>query len=107
MSDSSIARRGALIRTVAALAGDIAVGVAVASACSWLVTSASLGVFLAFLAWLTAALLALYISQRVIHPGVAFLLSDSKLDDTLQAVRRWAPHAQSAAALLRQRWRPA
>lgn len=81
-------RRHILIRTVASFTGDVAVSVSLASTCAWLVSSAALGVFLAFLAWLVALLLALAISQHVVHPIVEVVLSDRKLDDALGALRR-------------------
>lgn len=73
-------RRNAVIRFVAAITGDIAVGLAMASLCSWIIQSAALGLFLSFLLWLIAALLSLALSQYLVHPGIKFLLSDHKLD---------------------------
>ena len=74
-------RRNALIRTVSALTGDIAAGVALASACLWLIESAALGLFLSFLLWLVAMFLGLAISQYLIQPAVQALLSDRKLEE--------------------------
>ena len=54
-------RRNTVIRTVAALCGDIAVGVALATACGWVIEAAALGLFLSFLLWLVGTLLALAI----------------------------------------------
>ncbi len=79
-------RRNFLIRTVAALVGDLTAAWALASACTWLIQTAALGVFLTFLVWLIGLLLAFALSQHVIHPGVQFLLSDQKLNDTLRTV---------------------
>ena len=76
-------RRNALIRTIAALTGDIATGLAFAALCTWLINAAALGVFLSFLLWLISALLCLAVSQYLIHPSVKFLLSDHKLEATL------------------------
>ena len=73
-------RRNAVIRFVAAITGDIAVGLAMASLCSWIIQAAALGLFLSFLLWLIAALLSLALSQYLVHPGIKFLLSDHKLD---------------------------
>lgn len=78
-------RRYALVRLVASLTGDFAVGMAFGSACAWFITTAALGAFLALLAWIATALLALLVSQHVIHPGVKFVLSDTKLDDLVDA----------------------
>ena len=82
----STSRRNVLIRTVATLAGDITVGVAVASACVWLIEAATLGWFLAFLIWLIGAALSLVLSQYVVHPALSVLLSDHKLDVAVDAV---------------------
>ena len=82
----STSRRNVLIRTVATLAGDITVGVAVASACVWLIEAATLGWFLAFLIWLIGAALSLVLSQYVVHPALSVLLSDHKLDIAVDAV---------------------
>ena len=82
----STSRRNVIIRTVATVAGDIATGVAVASACIWIIESAALGLFLSFLIWLIGTLLALALSQYVVHPALTTLLSDSKLDLAVDAV---------------------
>lgn len=84
---SSRERRKALIRTVAALTGDLAVGVAFTSACAWVISAAALGAFMTFLAWLIAALLWLVVSQHLVHPSVQFLLSDQKLDAVVDTAR--------------------
>ena len=78
-------RRNALIRTVSALTGDLATGVALASACLWLIESAALGLFLSFLLWLVALFLGLAISQHLVQPAVQALLSDRKLDQGVAA----------------------
>lgn len=54
-----------------------------AAACVWLIEAATLGLFLSFLVWLIGSLLALALSQFVVHPAVAVLLSDRKLDQVL------------------------
>ena len=82
----SNSRRNIIIRSVTAIAGDIATGVAVASACLWLIETAALGLFLSFLIWLIGTLLALALSQYVVHPALTTLLSDSKLDLAVDAV---------------------
>ncbi|MDO8455728.1 MAG: hypothetical protein Q7T07_02305 [Burkholderiaceae bacterium] len=79
-------RRNILIRTVATVSGDIATGVAVASACLWLIEAATLGLFLSFMVWLLGALLALVLSQYVVHPAAAILLSSRKLDVGIEAL---------------------
>jgi hypothetical protein len=82
----SYSRRNTIIRSVATIAGDVATGVAVASACVWLIEAATLGLFLSFLVWLIGALLALALSQYVIHPALTVVLSDSKLDLAVDAM---------------------
>ena len=79
-------RRNTLIRTVAAVSGDIATGIAIAAACVWLIEAAALGLFLSFLLWLLGALIALAFSQYVIHPACRTLLSDQKLDLAVEAL---------------------
>lgn len=88
-------RRNFFIRSIAVVAGDIAIGTALASACLWLIDAATLGLFLSFIAWLLTALLALAVSQHVIHPTVQVLLSDRKLDaavDTIHSLLQSAQH---------------
>ncbi len=82
----SSSRRNTVIRTVAAVTGDIAAGLAVASACMWLIESAALGLFLTFVVWLLGSLLALALSQYVVHPAVGVVLSDRKLDLAVDAL---------------------
>ena len=82
----STSRRNVIIRTIATVAGDIAAGLAVASACIWIIETAALGLFLSFLIWLIGTLLALALSQYVVHPALTVLLSDSKLDLAVDAV---------------------
>ena len=79
-------RRNILIRTVATVCGDIATGIALASAAVWIIEAATLGLFLSFLVWLLAALLALALSQYVVHPTLTAVLSDRKLDVAVKAV---------------------
>ena len=79
-------RRNTVIRTVAALCGDIAVGVALATACAWVIEAAALGLFLSFLLWLVGTLLALALSQYLVHPAVQLVLSDRKLDAACKAL---------------------
>lgn len=85
-SKSPNSRRNTLIRTAATICGDIATGAAIASACVWIIESAMLGLFLSFLVWLVGILLALAVSQFVVHPAAAVLLSDRKLDQAVDAL---------------------
>lgn len=85
-SKSPNSRRNTFIRTVATVCGDIAVGAAVATACVWVIETAALGLFLSFLIWLVGTLLALAISQYVVHPAAAALLSDRKLDQAMDGL---------------------
>lgn len=77
-------RKRIFIRTTAALAGDITIGLLFASVCVWIINVAALGIFLSFLLWLVAAMAALAASEYLIHPTVAFLLSDRKLEEALR-----------------------
>ncbi len=79
-------RRNVLIRSITGLCGDIAVAVTVASACSWIIQYATLGLFLTFLVWMLGLLISLAISQLVVHPIVDALLSNRKLDAALGVV---------------------
>lgn len=79
-------RHNIIIRTVATVAGDIATGIAVASACIWIIETAALGLFLSFLIWLLGTLVALVLSQYVLHPMLTVALSDRKLDMAVDAV---------------------
>jgi len=78
-------RRNTIIRAIATVTGDIAFGIAIASACFWLIEVAALGLFLGFLVWLLGLLLSLALSQYVVHPVTELLLSDRKLDAGLAA----------------------
>lgn len=91
-------RRNTVIRTIAALCGDIAVGVALATACTWVIEAAALGLFLSFLLWLVGTLLALALSQYLVHPAVQLVLSDRKLDGAVDALSVLTEAAQSAGA---------
>ena len=92
-----MSRRKFIIRTVATLTGDLAAGLAVASACAWLIQTAALGMFLSFIAWLAVIAATLAISQHVVHPAVAALLSDRKLDDAISAAGAFSRTAAHTA----------
>ena len=79
-------RRNVLIRSITGLCGDVAVSVAIASTCVWIIDAASLGFFLSFLLWLLSALASLALSQLVVHPAITAMLSDRKLDTALERV---------------------
>lgn len=91
-----MSRRNLIIRAVTSVVGDVAIGVAMASACLWVVQSASLGLFLAFMLWLLAAILSLAFSQYLFRPAVRWFLSDQKLDG---AARTAASLADEGAQL--------
>lgn len=98
-------RRNTLIRAVATVTGDIAVAIAMANAAAWIIQSAALGVFLAFLVWLLAAIASLALSQYVVHPTIKVALSDRKLDMAVAATSQlserftaWARQAIPVAA---------
>jgi hypothetical protein len=79
-------RRNLIIRTIATITGNIAAGVAMASAAVWIIETATLGLFLAFIVWLLAGIAALALSQFVVHPAAKVLLSDQKLDLAITAL---------------------
>ncbi len=79
-------RRNLIIRTVATIVGDFTTGMAIASLAVWIIETAALGLFLSFLVWLISALIALALSQYVVHPALTVVLSDRKLDVAVQAV---------------------
>ena len=98
-------RRNTLIRTVAAVSGDIATGIAMAAACVWLIEAAALGLFLSFLLWLLGALIALAFSQYVVHPTVAVMLSNRKLDASIEAMNGMADQVTLVGTqIARQLW---
>ena len=94
-------RRNFFIRAVATVAGDLAVGFAVASVCTWIIQVAALGLLLSFLLWLLALVSYLAVSQYVLHPALVALLSDRKLNDGI-AVSTETIRAAACAA--RQVW---
>ena len=96
----STTRRHVLIRSITGLCGDIAVSVAIASTCVWIIEAASLGLFLSFLLWLLSALASLALSQLLVHPAVSLLLTDRKLDAGLEAVAGLADGFNSASSQL-------
>ena len=96
------ARRNVFIRSVATVTGDLTIGYAMASACLWVIQSAALGLFLSFLLWLLAIVLALAFSQYVLHPAMAVLLCDRKLDQSLAVT---ADAVRTGAEAAKQLWR--
>ena len=93
-------RRHVLIRSITGLCGDIAIGVALASTCAWIIEAASLGLFLSFLLWILALLASLMLSQLVLHPALAVLLCDRKLDAGLVVLARLADEVNTAGGQL-------
>lgn len=91
-------RRNFWIRTIAGITGDVAIGVAMSSACIWVIQSATLGLFLSFLLWIVTILLSLALSQHVVRPAVQFALSDKKLDRGLEVLSSLAGVAAELAA---------
>ncbi len=90
-------RRNTFIRYVASISGDIAVGAAVAAACVWVIEAAALSVFLGFLVWLLGTLIALALSQYVVHPLINAVLSERKLDRAIDAMTGLAGVAVEAS----------
>lgn len=95
------ARRNFFIRSIATITGDVAVGYAFGAACVWVIQSAALGLFLGFWLWLLAIFLALAVSQYVVHPAAAVLLSDSKLDRGIDVLSGLVDTARSFGLDLR------
>lgn len=81
-------RRNYVNRAIAALVGDMAVATTVAAGCAWVIETASFGLFLAFMAWLVGLFIWLTLSQHAVHPFVAALLSDRKLDEGITLSER-------------------
>ncbi|HQC98759.1 MAG TPA: hypothetical protein PK306_23945 [Aquabacterium sp.] len=94
-------RRNLFIRAVASVTGDLAAGFAAASVCTWIIQVAALGLMLSFLLWLLALIAYLAFSQYVLHPAVAILLSDQKLDDGITVT---VDTLRAGAAVARQAW---
>ena len=89
------------VRSIGGVAGDYAVGYALASACVWIIQTASLGLFMSFLLWIVAALLALAMSQYLVRPAISFALADDKLDRGIAVLSGLADAAQSLGLELR------
>lgn len=102
-----ISRRNVLVRTIGAVCGDLTVGVAVASAVTWVIQAASLNLFLSFLLWMLGAILALALSQYVVHPLTSVLLSDRKLDLAFDALDGLTGQATRASLALVARMKTA
>ena len=79
MRKPDAAYRLSLLRSAAGIAGDAAVAAALIQTCLWITQAASLRLFLQFMLWLLAALIALAVSQYLVHPVVNVLLADDKL----------------------------
>ena len=90
------------VHAVATTCGDFTVGFTMAVACTWVIQSAGLGLFLSFLLWLLAVIVSLALSQYVIHPLAAALLSERKLDQTVHAA---AAAASSGTDAAKRMWR--
>ena len=83
---SSSVRRNFWIRAVAGITGDFCIGLAMGSACVWIIQAAPLGLFLSFVLWVLAVALALSFSQHVLYPFLGFALSDRKLNHGMDAL---------------------
>jgi hypothetical protein len=92
------------VHAVATVTGDFTAGFAVAAGCVWIVEVAGFGLFVTFLAWLIGLIVALALSQFVVHPVAAVLLSDRKLDHATAMV---ASARNAATHLGRELWRRA
>jgi hypothetical protein len=94
-------RRNLFIRSIVTFSGDFALGYSMATICVWIIQSAALGVFLSFLLWLLAIILVLALSQFVVRPAIAFVLSDRKLDRGIDALSGLVDAARSYGLDLR------
>lgn len=74
--------RNAIIRNIATIAGGTAVGTAVASACTWVIASASLSMFMAFCVWLIGAIV-MYVGTTLTVGAIGILLTDARIDDSI------------------------
>jgi hypothetical protein len=100
-------RRNFLIRSVATVTGDIAIGYAMASACIWVIQYAALSAFISFMLWLLTIVASLAMSQHILHPAMSVLLSDKKLDRSLAVTVRADPIlTHPADPILTRGWKP-
>ncbi len=93
-----MSRRNFFIRAIATIAGDLAAGCAMASACTWVIQAAAVGLFMSFVLWLMALVASLALSQFVVHPITTTLLSDHKLDEGAAALSRVLHSSAGVAA---------
>lgn len=100
-------RRNLLVRTIGTLCADLAVGVAVASVAGWVIQTASLGAFLSFLLWMLSVIVALALSQYLVHPVAKVLLSDQKLDLAFSVLDGFAGQATQLGLSILARIKPA
>lgn len=89
-----LSQRHEILRKVLTVAGDLGAAIASASACTWLIQQASLGVFLGFLVWLLGALVALALSQHIVHPTIQWAMSDDKLTRGMDLARAFGLKVQ-------------
>lgn len=80
--------RNQLLRTVLSILGGVSLTVALASVCTWVVSAASLGAFLTFVAWLITVILG-FIASWFIVPTV-----DAAMSAAAKLRERFAPTAK-------------
>lgn len=80
--------RNTLIRMAVGAVAGAALGLAFANACTWIITTASLGLFLSFLVWLIGALM-LVGTCFTANALVLDALSDQRLDRACNTTRGW------------------
>ena len=107
MRTKDSAFRYSVIRSMVSLAGDLGAGIAVAATCSWVIETATLGLFLSFLIWLLGLIVSLALSQHVVHPTVRFVLADDKFDRGLNTASALFDHLNTPAAqaVMSKLWR--
>ena len=82
------ARRNTIIRILAGLGIGFAEGYAIATACSWIISVASLGLFLSFCVWLIEGIVIAYTSFAMEAP-LARALSDERIDAAVATTKSW------------------
>lgn len=80
--------RNTLIRLAVSYVAGAALGLAFANACTWVITTASLGLFLSFLVWLLGALM-LVGTCFTANALVLDALTDRRIDAVCNTTRGW------------------
>lgn len=89
--------RNAIIRNIACLGLGLAEGYALAAACTWVITTASLGTFLTFCVWLLAGVL-IALSVTPCTEAIARALNDERIDSSIAAAKSFFSRFTSKVA---------